>query len=85
MNPAGMPVPELVKSGYGKAKYVFSEMFGLGPWATVVAIIFSAIVIITAIFFFFHSAPPKTIVITTGVEGSPYQRVAKRYAKLSQL
>lgn len=82
MNPAGMPVPELVKSGYGKAKYVFSEMFGLGPWATVVAIIFSAIVIITAIFFFFHSAPPKTIVITTGVEGSPYQRVAQRYAKL---
>jgi TRAP transporter TAXI family solute receptor len=77
-----MPVPKLVKSGYGKAKYVFSEMFGLGPGATVAAIIFSAAVIITAIFLFFHSAPPKTIVITTGIEGTPYQRIAQRYAKL---
>lgn len=82
MKPKGMKVPKLLDSGYGKAKYVFSELFGLGPVATTIAIIFSAAVIITAFFFFFHSAPPKTVTITTGVEGSPYQRIAQRYAKL---
>lgn len=82
MKPDGMPVPGMVKSGYGKARYFFSEMFGLGPGATSVAIIFSAAVIITAIFFFFHSAPPKTVVMTTGPEGTPYQRIAQRYAKI---
>jgi len=82
MKRARKPFPNLLKSGYGKASYVFSEMFGLGPGATIVAVIFSAAVIITAIFFFFHSAPPRTIVITTGVEGGPYQRIAQRYSKL---
>ena len=33
-------------------------------------------------FWFFHSAPPKTIIITSGDEGSRFQRTAEKYAKI---
>ncbi|MEN6463715.1 MAG: TAXI family TRAP transporter solute-binding subunit [Syntrophaceae bacterium] len=82
MSPGLKQVPNPLKSAYARAKYMFSEMFGLGPGAAAGAIVFSAAVIVTAVFFFFHSAPPRTIVITSGVEGTPYQRTAERYAKI---
>jgi TRAP transporter TAXI family solute receptor len=82
MNPEKVPVPKLMKSAYSRIRNMFSEMFGLGPGAAAVAVAFSAVVIIVAVFLFFYSAPPRTIVMTSGVEGSAYQRIAGRYAKI---
>jgi len=63
-------------------RMVFGETFGLGPGATMVAIIFTALVLITAVFWFFYSAPPDTIIISSGDQGSLFQRSADKYAKI---
>lgn len=60
----------------------FGETFGLGPGATLAAIIFTATVLIIAGLWFFHSSPPHTITITSGDEGSLFQRNAKKYAAI---
>ncbi len=75
-------VPNPLKAAYIRARYVLTEMFGLGPGAAIAAILFSAAVIITAVFLFFHYAPSRTIVITSGVDGTPYQRIAEKYARI---
>lgn len=61
---------------------MFSETFGLGPIAAFVTAIFAGLVIIIALVWFFRSAPPDTITITSGDEGSRFQRTAERYAKI---
>jgi hypothetical protein len=68
--------------GFQKLQVMFAETFGLGPGATLSAVIFTALVVIVAAFWFFHSAPPDTIVITSGDEGSLFKRNAERYAKI---
>ena len=61
---------------------MFAETFGLGPGATLSAVVFTALVLMIAAFWFFHSAPPNTITITGGDEGSLFQRNAERYEKI---
>lgn len=60
----------------------FGETFGLGPGATLAAIIFTITTLMIAGFWFFHSSPPHTITITSGDEGSLFQRNAKKYAAI---
>jgi hypothetical protein len=61
---------------------MFGDTFGLGPGVALSAIIFTALVLIIATFWFFYSAPPNTIIITSGDEGSLFQRNAEKYAKI---
>jgi len=61
---------------------MFGETFGLGPGATLAAIIFTALVLMIAVFWFFYSAPPDTIIITSGDQGSLFQRNAEKYEKI---
>ncbi|PKN18334.1 MAG: C4-dicarboxylate ABC transporter substrate-binding protein [Deltaproteobacteria bacterium HGW-Deltaproteobacteria-6] len=61
---------------------MFGETFGLGPGATLAALIFTVAVLLTASFWFFYSAPPDTIVMTSGDQGSLFQRNAEKYAKI---
>jgi len=61
---------------------MLAETFGLGPAATASTIIFISLVIVIGVFWFFHSAPPKTIIISSGDEGSRFQRTAEKYAKI---
>ena len=68
--------------GFHKLQVMFAETFGLGPGAALGAITFSALVVIIAVFWFFYSAPPITIIITSGDEGSLFQRDAEKYAKI---
>ncbi len=68
--------------GIGRLQVIFAETFGLGPGATLTAVIFTAVVVISAGFWFFYSAPPDTIIITSGDAGSLFQRNAERYAKI---
>jgi len=68
--------------GFHKLQVMFGDTFGLGPGVALSAIIFTALVLIIATFWFFYSAPPDTIIITSGGEGSLFQRNAEKYAKI---
>lgn len=58
------------------------ELFDVGPVIAIGALSFSAIVVLTAIVFFIRSAPPTQITITTGPEGSVFQKYALKYSKI---
>lgn len=60
----------------------FGQTFGLGPGATLSALIFTTLVLLAAVFGFFYFAPPLTIIITSGDAGSLFQRNAGKYAKI---
>ncbi len=67
------------KAGFARAVAVLTETFGLGRAAAISAILLVGSVSVFTVFWFFHSAPPHTIVITTGPEGSAFQKSAEKY------
>jgi TRAP-type uncharacterized transport system substrate-binding protein len=69
-------------AGISRIQQMFTETFGIGPAASLSAIIFMGLVIIIALFWFFHSAPPKTIIFSSGDDGTSFQRNAEKYAKI---
>ena len=69
-------------AGFSRIQQTFNETFGIGPTASLSAIIFMGLVIIIALFWFFHSAPPKTIIFSSGDDGTSFQRNAEKYAKI---
>lgn len=71
-----------IRLGIHNLQVAFGETFGLGPGATLAAVIFTVMVLMSAVFWFFYSAPPNTITITSGDDGSLFQRNAKKYAKI---
>lgn len=79
---AHAPFAEKIRLRLHNFQTMFGETFGLGPGATLAAIIFTALVLVLALFWFFYSAPPNTITITSGDDGSLFQRNAKKYAKI---
>lgn len=72
----------LIRRRYDRLQILFWETFGLGSGATLCTVLFTLLVILVAGYWFFHSAPPNTLIITSGDEGSAFQRHAKRYAKI---
>jgi TRAP-type uncharacterized transport system substrate-binding protein len=74
-----MDSPMPGKAGFARAVAVLTETFGLGRAAAISAILLVGSVSVFTVFWFFHSAPPHTIVITTGPEGSSFQRSAEKY------
>ena len=58
------------------------EIFGFGRAAALCASLLVIVAVVVAVFWFFHSAPPNTLVITSGPEGSVFQRIAERYRKI---
>jgi len=77
-----MRLARAFKTGIARIQAVFSDMFGFGPGATLVALAFSGAVVLIALFLFFHSAPPDTIVMTSGETGSRFYKNAEKYAKI---
>jgi TRAP-type uncharacterized transport system substrate-binding protein len=73
---------KIFRPGFNKIKMMFAETFGLGPAVALSAIIFTASVVIIAASLFFYFAPPNTIIITSGDEGSSFQRYSEKYAKI---
>jgi len=67
-----------------RLQILFMETFGMGRAAALTVIILIAAIILFAVFWFFYSAPPSTITISTGPEGSVFQRTAQRYAVILQ-
>jgi hypothetical protein len=61
---------------------MFTEIFGLGRAAALSASLLIILVTIIAVFWFFHSAPPDTITLTSGPEGSIFQRNAEKYRQI---
>jgi hypothetical protein len=58
------------------------EIFRVGHTITICAVVFICLVICGAVAYVVLSAPPSTITITSGPEGSVFQRNAAKYAKL---
>ena len=82
IDPGKTPFLKISRLGFGKMQVMFAETFGLSPGVTLTAVIFTALVIIVAVCLFFYSAPPNTIIITSGDEGSSFQRNSEKYAKI---
>jgi len=61
---------------------MFTEIFGFGRIAAVIAILLIVVVVAFSVFWFIYSAPPHTFVITSGTEGSVFRMSAERYAKI---
>ncbi len=71
-----------VKKGFSRIQMMFADFFGLGRAVTITTIVFVCCVVFGAVFWFFYSAPPRTLTITSGPDGSTFQRNAVRYAKI---
>ncbi len=54
----------------------------MGPAVAIAALTATALVIVLSVFYFIHSAPPSEITISTGPEGSTFQKNALKYAKV---
>src|SRR5580698_1615517 len=68
--------------GLNRVLEVFNETFGLGRAAAISAILLIVFGVGFAVFWFFHSAPPHTITITSGPEGSSFQKAAEKYREI---
>ena len=61
---------------------MIAEVFGLGRIATLSAILLTFVVLALGAFLFIYLAPPDKIVMTSGPQGSQFERYAERYAKI---
>ncbi len=61
---------------------MFTEIFGLGKSAALIAIAVIVVVLGFAVTWFVHLAPPRVVTITSGPEGSIFRANAERYAKV---
>jgi hypothetical protein len=68
--------------GLAQLQTMFTEIFGLGRAAALSASLLIILATIIAVFWFFHSAPPDTITLTSGPEGSIFQRNAEKYRQI---
>jgi len=75
-DPAKLPV------GMPGVREMIMEVFRVGHTITIGAIVFICLVICGAAAYVVLAAPPTTITITSGPEGSVFQRNATKYAKL---
>ena len=69
-------------SGVTRLQILFRETFGLGGTVSLAVTLLAGAVVVFAVFWFFHSAPPDTIVVTSGPEGSVFQRTADGYGQI---
>jgi len=58
------------------------ELFDIGPTIAISALAGAALILFSAIIYFIHSAPPSTLTISSGPEGSVFQKNALKYAKI---
>jgi len=82
INRGGSSFFKIFHLGLNRLKVIFAETFGLGAGVAYSVIIFTALVIVIAAFLFFYFAPPNTIIITSGDEGSSFQRNSEKYVKI---
>jgi len=79
------PVHPIMRScpiGMPSVREMIMEVFRVGHAITIGAIVFICLAICGAVAFVVFSAPPTTITITSGPEGSVFQRNAAKYASL---
>ncbi|HXI82524.1 MAG TPA: TAXI family TRAP transporter solute-binding subunit [Verrucomicrobiae bacterium] len=74
-----MESPTTEKTRLARFLAVFTETFGLGRAAAISALLLIGSATIIAVFWFIHSAPPHAITISSGPEGSAFQKTAERY------
>lgn len=59
-----------------------TELFDISPAVTITALVLAVIVVGGSLLYFFHTAPPSSITISSGPEGSAFQKSALKYAKI---
>ncbi|MGZ6249692.1 MAG: hypothetical protein ACXWMC_08770, partial [Syntrophales bacterium] len=67
-----------------KLQSMFTEVFGLGRAAILSASLLAIAVIAIGLFLFFYLAPPNTISMTSGPEGSSFEKYAEKYVTILQ-
>ena len=70
------------KLSIARAHAAFMETFGLGRSVSLGVLLVVVLATALAVFWFVYSAPSNTITITSGPEGSVFQRNAGRYSKI---
>ena len=75
-----MESPKLKK--YPRLVAALIETFGFGPALASAIALFMVLVAIAAAIWVVRSAPPRTLVLTSGPQGSTFQRYAESYQKL---
>ncbi|MDD5171369.1 MAG: TAXI family TRAP transporter solute-binding subunit [Syntrophales bacterium] len=73
---------KIFRQALSRIQIIFAEAFGLGPAVALSAVLLIGVVTIVAVFWFIHSAPPDSITITSGDDGSRFQKNADKYAKI---
>lgn len=58
------------------------ELFDVGPMVAITALMAAALVLAFCVYYFIHSAPPAALTISSGPEGSVFQKNALKYAKI---
>lgn len=76
------PAPHAIPKHYPFGLRTLMELFDVGPMIAITALGTAAVMILVAIAYFVHSAPPTTLTISTGPEGSVFQKSALKYAKV---
>jgi hypothetical protein len=76
------PDIEKLATGMPSAREMVMEVFRVGHGITIAVIVLVCLVICGAVTYVVLSAPPTTITITSGPDGSTFQRNAAKYARL---
>ena len=74
-------MPDTLEKRRPKLVTALIETFGFSPWFASILAFILAMLAAGALFWIWLSAPPRTITITTGPEGSSFQRYAESYQK----
>lgn len=67
---------------FAKFQAMFSDIFGFSRAAALCASVIIILVTVLAVYWFFHLAPPSSLVMTSGPEGSIFQRNAEEYRRI---
>ncbi|OPY92745.1 MAG: NMT1/THI5 like protein [Syntrophaceae bacterium PtaU1.Bin231] len=78
----GKPLTNGFRTGFGRVRLFFGDIIGLGPGAAIGAVIVTVLVIVVSAFLFFYLAPPRKLTITSGGQGSRFEKNAERYAEI---
>jgi TRAP transporter TAXI family solute receptor len=68
--------------GLSQVLSALTETFGLTRTASIGVVLFVSVVVVSAVVWFVESAPPRTLYITSGPDGSSFQRTAERYREI---
>lgn len=74
-------MPEIKGKKRPRVVEALIETFGFSPLLAIGVLVFMGLIVLLAVVWVWRSAPPRTVVITSGPQGSSFQRFADAYQK----